>query len=473
MTAAVSKSRVLCVDDSRLTREQVRDALGDRVDLECVESGEAAIQALERRPADLVLSDLQMQGMSGLALLDRARRIAPGVPFVLLTAHATIDSAVEALRHGATDYLQKPIQPEHLVSVVERVLAHQRLLRDNERLRSSVRTLESCRSLMHCLDPGEVYAVALDLLLPALGRNLGLALFRRTEMPGSDGIAFRGFDEVAATELQRRLAQAKADRSLFDTHEPLITRGGPIGEALEELGAGGGSALLVPLRGAETEEGLLWVPEQGRPTTALELEHARLIAAHAELALANAERYHQAKEKAFIDDTTEVYNARYLLQATDREIHRAARSGKELSVLFLDLDRFKRVNDQYGHLVGSNVLRRLSEVLLDCVRQVDTLARYGGDEFTILLVDTGLSWRRARRGAHPAHRRRDDLRGRRRRADPAHDQHRHRDVPRPQPRPRRVARHRRQGDVPGQVEGAQLRLLGIGSRVLTKQGEVR
>ncbi|MGH7337809.1 MAG: GGDEF domain-containing protein, partial [Myxococcota bacterium] len=52
--------------------------------------------------------------------------------------------------------------------------------------------------------------------------------------------------------------------------------------------------------------------------------------------------------------------------------------------------RFKRVNDQYGHLVGSNVLRRLSEVLLDCVRQVDTLARYGGDEFTILLVDTPL-----------------------------------------------------------------------------------
>jgi diguanylate cyclase (GGDEF)-like protein len=235
-----------------------------------------------------------------------------------------------------------------------------------------------------------VYAVALDLLLPALDRQLGLALFRRSEMPGSDGIAFRGFDEVAATELQRRVAQVKSDSSLFAMREPCVTRGGPIGTALEELGVGGGPALLVPLHGADREEGLLWVPEQGRPTTDSDLEQARLIAAHAELALTNAERYHLAKEKAFIDDVTEVYNARYLLQATEHEILRAGRSGKELTVLFLDLDRFKRVNDQYGHLVGSNVLRRLSEVLLDCVRQVDTLARYGGDEFTILLVDTGL-----------------------------------------------------------------------------------
>jgi two-component system cell cycle response regulator len=93
--------------------------------------------------------------------------------------------------------------------------------------------------------------------------------------------------------------------------------------------------------------------------------------------------------RAAIDDVTEVYNARYLLATTENEIRRAGRYENPLSVLFLDLDRFKLVNDRYGHLVGSKTLRSLSQVLLQCVRQVDTLARYGGDEFTILLVDTG------------------------------------------------------------------------------------
>jgi diguanylate cyclase (GGDEF)-like protein len=119
------------------------------------------------------------------------------------------------------------------------------------------------------------------------------------------------------------------------------------------------------------------------------LERTKLVAGHAELALHNAERYHHAKERAFVDDVTDVYNARFLLQATERELQRSERYEKELSVLFLDLDRFKLVNDRYGHLAGSEVLRRLSRVLQDCIRQVDTLARYGGDEFTVLLADTG------------------------------------------------------------------------------------
>ena len=86
---------------------------------------------------------------------------------------------------------------------------------------------------------------------------------------------------------------------------------------------------------------------------------------------------------------TELYNARYLHSALENEVRRASRYGNPLSVVFLDLDRFKLVNDRHGHLVGSQTLRSLAKMLLDCVRQVDTLARYGGDEFTVVMADTG------------------------------------------------------------------------------------
>jgi diguanylate cyclase (GGDEF)-like protein len=148
--------------------------------------------------------------------------------------------------------------------------------------------------------------------------------------------------------------------------------------------------LVVPLHGRASDGGALLVPEGDEPFGSIDLEIARLVASHAQTALHNAERYHQAKERAFVDDVTGVYNARYLFTALDHEIRRAERYGSQIALLFLDVDRFKTVNDQHGHLVGSRTLRRLAEVLGTCIRQVDTLARYGGDEFTILLVDTSL-----------------------------------------------------------------------------------
>jgi two-component system cell cycle response regulator len=387
MSAAETTARVLVVDDDRLIREMTRDAIQDRARVESCESGEAALDALRRQPADLVISDLTMPGISGTELLERVRREHPGTDFILLTAHATVESAVGALRMGAADYLVKPIRPEELALLVDRILARRRLLEENARLRDELRTLDACRTLVRCLDPGEVYAVTLDLLLGTLPSECGLALFRRTALPMSDGVAFRGFGESEARQLRSALLSEKPLELDAYSGVALLDES-DLHEALREVGLEPGRLLAVSLRGRETEAGVVWLFERDEPFTAEHLERARLIAGHAELALQNAERYHQAKERAFVDDVTEVYNARFLLQATEHEIQRAERYEKPLTVLFLDLDRFKLVNDRYGHLVGSNVLRQLSKVLQECIRQVDTLARYGGDEFTILLVDT-------------------------------------------------------------------------------------
>jgi diguanylate cyclase (GGDEF)-like protein len=144
----------------------------------------------------------------------------------------------------------------------------------------------------------------------------------------------------------------------------------------------------VPIRGEEDEAGIVWIFDDGHPFSQQELDRTVIVSDYARAALQNVERYRNAKERAFIDDVTEIYNVRYLLSTTENEIQRADRYENPLSVLFLDLDRFKLVNDRCGHLVGSQTLRSLSQLFLQCVRQVDTLARYGGDEFTILLVDT-------------------------------------------------------------------------------------
>ncbi|MDH3519974.1 MAG: diguanylate cyclase [Myxococcales bacterium] len=382
-------ARVLVVDDSRLIRELVRDALDGVARLECCDSAEAAIEALAREPADLVLSDLSMEALSGLDLLERVRRTCPETEFILLTAHASVESAVEALRMGAADYLQKPIQPEQLRAVVDRILSHRRLLMENQRLRGALRTVESCRTLMRCLDAGEVYAVALDLLLHAVSGRRGLAIFHRSGIPGSDGVAFRGFEEREALALRRSLIEEKPALQLDALRDAQLGNPPALEEAFRVARVPIARTLAVPLRGGESELGMVWILEDDHPFGAREIDQATLIAGHADLALSNSERFLRAKERAFVDDVTEVYNVRYLLQAMEHEIQRAERFGKPMSVLFLDLDHFKRVNDQHGHLVGSEVLRQLSRVLGECVRQVDTLARYGGDEFTIVLIDTG------------------------------------------------------------------------------------
>lgn len=105
-------------------------------------------------------------------------------------------------------------------------------------------------------------------------------------------------------------------------------------------------------------------------------------------ALANAVRIAEAERLSQTDDLTKLHNARYLRQFLLNEIRRARRYGSSVAALFLDLDDFKRVNDAHGHLAGSHVLMEMAAVILSSIRDTDAVARYGGDEFVIVLPDT-------------------------------------------------------------------------------------
>lgn len=378
------KPSILIVDDEVFFRRLFTEILseGGLYEIEAVGSGQEALACLSRKTYDVILADMVMPEVCGLELIRRTRSLEPAPDIILATGNATVESAIQALKSGARDYLLKPCNPEQLRHTVKSCLEQRRLIAENSLLHSQISLYRKGQHLAGQLDIDNLFQEALKTLLKEFGDGRGLALF--SNQSGINHVSARGFEDTQARALAEQLVArtAKMEQAahlLVEDCPEIID--GPEGLL---------SLWIFPMHTGNQEHGaLVLCNPQGAEFPALPvMESLTFLTEQVTLGFRNACQYRGARELIYTDDLTGLYNHRYLHVAIEQEIRRSERYGLEFSLAFIDLDLFKNVNDSHGHLIGSGVLRQVGTLLRECVRDADTLFRYGGDEFTALLVET-------------------------------------------------------------------------------------
>lgn len=359
-------TRILIVDDDaslRRTLPQILANPGRNFDLAC-NVGEA-LTRLDASQYDLVVLDYRLPDGTGLTVLDWLSEHQREEAVVMISGEDAIDAVIGALRRGADDFVRKPYHVAQLQRAVQNALHKTVLERANramsERLRASERLhrflVEHSPDLIFTLDAHGRFS----FVNPRIEELLGFQRNHLLETPFAELVVEEDADRVA------NLLEAQQERpDASFTLELRLRRAQPMGEPYVSVVLQG-----IPMlgRGDSNEGGYAGLYGIARDVS--DQKRAEEIISF--------QTYH--------DQLTRLPNRSLFRDRLELALTNARRHSRALAVLFVDIDRFKLVNDTYGHSEGDALIRGVAARLSGALRRSDTLARVGGDEFTVLLPD--------------------------------------------------------------------------------------
>jgi diguanylate cyclase (GGDEF)-like protein/PAS domain S-box-containing protein len=369
---ATRPPRVLLVDDEPRILSSLQDLLqGQGYVLTSAATGAQAIEQLTQNAFDLVILDLQLPDMNGHDIMDfmNGRQVDANV---LVTSGASgIDAAIGALKRGAYDYLRKPYSREELLKTVDNALQQRRLQTENKHIAGQLENSEkihrylvnSSPDIIYTLDPEGCFTFVNDRVQQLLG-------FSRDELLGQH------YDQLVHEEDMERahyiFNEGRGDPRLSRNIELRLKTRRADGETrifsheLMKIAFGSDDSLLSADTPRRERLGTYGV---ARDIT--DRKRADELIAH----------------QAYHDVLTDLPNRVLFKDRLGLALLQARRNESSLAVMFIDLDRFKLVNDTLGHGMGDELLQQVATRLQACLRRGDTLSRLGGDEFTVVLPE--------------------------------------------------------------------------------------
>jgi diguanylate cyclase (GGDEF)-like protein/PAS domain S-box-containing protein len=316
------------------------------------------VEQLRKEPFDLIVAEYPSPNWSGSQALEVLQKVGRSVPLVFVAASLRRESRAALVANGAYDFIE-PEHMEHLPMAARRALEEKKL---REELAQAEKTRASAEARYRALVDNPTYGIC---RVDAKGK-FGYANSAFLSMLG-----YSSREEFLERDFARDVIR---DPAVCERWNECLREGAEIEGFEMECHRKDGARVKVRMsgRGVYTGNGAFDGYEMiVGDVTEQQAREGRL------------------REQAETDSLTGLANHRRLFEVLHTEISRSKRTGREFALMLLDVDQFKMINDRYGHLVGDRALCRLANALRSCCRSIDTAARQGGDEFALVLPETG------------------------------------------------------------------------------------